>query len=104
MQVSTQRTVQHLWLPLLMVFVLCAGFSNPVCWVENQQQVIELVSEYVPDSPEGDKLATGFMEDLAANEFLSFSSAPPERLSSVTAGDAYPSSILHGPPALHYPV
>ena len=104
MKVFTQRTLQHLWLPLLTVFVLSASLANPVCWAESQQQEIELGSEEVLDSSEDDKLATGFMPGLIANEFLSFSSVLPERVSPVTVCDAYPSSILHGPPAPDYPV
>jgi len=105
MKVSTQRTVQHLWLPLLMVFVLSASLANPVCWAESQQQKIELGSENVPDSSEDDKLATGFMPGLFANRFQSFSSPVlTERLLPVTDSDAYSSFILHGPPATHHPV
>ena len=105
MQVSTQITVQHLWLPLLMVFVLCAGITNPVCWAECQLQEIELGSENVTDSSEGEKLATGFMPGLFANRFQSFlSPVLTERLVPVTDSDAYSSFILHGPPATHHPV
>jgi hypothetical protein len=105
MRVSTLRTVQHMWLPLLMVFVLCASVTNSVCWAETQQQEIELESEYVPDSSEDDKLITGFMPGLSANRFQSFSSLVlTERLLTVTDSDAYSSFILHGPPATHHPV
>ena len=104
MQASTQNTVHHLWLPLLMVFVLCAGITNPVCWAESQQQEIELESEDEPNSSEGDKLTAGFIPGLIANDFLPYSPALPETLSLVTGSDAYPSIILHGPPAPEYPV
>ena len=104
MKVFTQRTLQNLWLPLLTVFVLSASLASPVCWAESQQQEIEMGSEGVPDSSEDDKLATGFLPGLLANEFLLFSPVLPEWPSSVTVCDAYPSSILHGPPAPDYPV
>ena len=99
MQVSTQRTEQYLWLPLLMVLVLGAGFSNPVCCVESQQQTVGLASEDVADSSSDDKLIAGFMSVLGANKFLPVSPVIPERLLTVTGNDAYPSKILHGPPA-----
>jgi len=102
MQVSTQRTVQHLWHLLLMVFVLSACFVSPVSLAESQQQEIELESESEPSSSEGDNLIAGRLPDLIANEFLS-SSIIPNTLSP-TGSDAYPSLILHGPPAPEYPV
>ena len=105
MQVSLQTIVRHLWLPLLMVFVLHASITNSVCWADSQQQEIELESEYVPDSSEDDKLIIGFMPGLIANRFQSFSSSVlTERLLLITDSDAYSSFILHGPPATHYPV
>ena len=103
MQDSTQRTVQHLWLLLLMVFVLCACITSPVSWAESQQQEIELESEREPESSEDDKLIAGLLPDQSVNEFLSLSTLLPERLSP-TGGDAYPSIALHGPPAPEYPV
>jgi hypothetical protein len=103
MQVSTQRTVRHLWLPLFMVFVLCACIISPVSWAESQQQEIELEPESKPEPSEDDKLITGLLTDLIRNDFLSLSPVFPERLSP-TGSDAYPSIILHGPPAPHYPV
>lgn len=104
MEVSTQRTVQHLWLPLLTVFVLSASLASPVCWAESQLQEIEPGAEDVADSSEDDKLVTGFVPGLFANEFLSFSPVLPDWPSSVTVCDAYPGVILHGPPAADYPV
>jgi hypothetical protein len=103
MQVSTQGIVQHLWLSLLMVFVLGACFISPVSWAESQQQEIELGSESEPESSEDDNTITGFLPDLLANEFLSLSLILLESL-SLTGSDAYPSIILHGPPAPEYPV
>ena len=103
MQDSTQRTVQHLWLLLLMVFVLCACITSPVSWAESQQQEIELESEREPESSEDDKLIAGLLPDQSVNEFLSLSTLLPERLSP-TGGDAYPSIALHGPPAPEYSV
>ena len=103
MQDSTQRTVQHLWLLLLMVFVLCACITSPVSWAKSQQQEIELESEREPESSEDDKLIAGLLPDQSVNEFLSLSTLLPERLSP-TGGDAYPSIALHGPPAPEYSV
>jgi len=103
MEASTQRTVQHLWLPLLVVFVLCAGLVSPVSWAESQQQAIELESESAPESSDDDPLITGLLHDLVVNKFLSLSSILTETL-SLTGSDAYPSIALHGPPAPDYPV
>jgi len=103
MQVSTQRTVQHLWLPLLMVFLLSACFISPVSWAESQQQEIELESESETESSEDDNSIAGLLPDLIVNEFLSLSTIFPETL-SLAGSDAYLSIILHGPPAPEYPV
>ena len=103
MQVSIQNIVQKLWLPLLIVIVLCAGIISPVSWAENQQQVIELELECEPESSDDDPLHTGFLPDLIVNRFQSLSHALPETL-SLTGSDAYPSIALHGPPARNYPV
>jgi hypothetical protein len=103
MEVSTQRTAQHLWLPLLMVFVLCACITSPVSWAESQQQVIELESECEPESSGDDSLSSGLLSDLSVRKFLSLSAILPETLPP-TGSDAYPSIILHGPPAPEIPV
>jgi hypothetical protein len=103
MEASTQRTVQHLWLPLLVVFVLCAGLVSPVSWAESQQQVIELESESESESSDDDPLNTGLLPGLAVTKFLSLSSILAETL-SLTGSDAYPSIALHGPPAPEYSV
>jgi len=86
-----------------MVFVLCACTTSPVSWAESQQTEIELEFESEPESSEGDNFITVLLPDLVVNEFLSFSSIFPERLSP-TGSDAYPSTALHGPPAPEYPV
>jgi len=103
MQVSTQKIVKNLWLPLLVVFVLCAGIISPVSWAESQQQVIELEAESELESSDDDRLNTGLLPDLSASKFLSFSPTLSER-QSLTGSDAYPSIALHGPPAPDYPV
>ena len=103
MQVSTHKIVQKLWLPLLMVIVLCAGIISPVSWAENQQQVIELEFESEPKSSDNDQLLTGLLPAQIANKLLSLSPILPETL-SLTGSDAYPSFALHGPPAPDNPV
>ena len=103
MQVSTQKTVQHLWLPLLMVFVLAACTLGPVIWTESQQQGIELASEIESESSGDDQLNAGLLPDLMGNKFQSLTSIFPETLSP-TGSDAYPSITLHGPPVPKYPV
>ena len=95
--------MQKWWLPLLMVFVLCAGIISPVSWAESQQQVIELESESTPESSDDDPLLAGLLPDLTVNKLLSLSSILTETL-SLTGSDAYPSIALHGPPAPDYPV
>ena len=86
-----------------MVFVLGACIISPVSWAESQQQKIELEFESESESSDDDNLITVLSPDPVGNEFLSFSSIFPERLSP-TGSDAYPSIILHGPPAPDYPV
>lgn len=97
MQALTQRTVQHLWLTLLVVFVFCVSMSNQICQAESQQQQIELESGFVPGSSEDDILTAGFMPGLFANKLLPLFPAFDETLSS-RGSDAYPSTSLHGPP------
>ncbi len=91
--------MQALWLPLLMALVFGASVSNSVCWAESQYQEIEPESEYLPDSSEGDTLITGSMPARNANNLLSADLNVAQLLSSGTGSDAYPSLILHGPPA-----
>ena len=94
--------MQHLWLPLLMVFVLAACFSNSVCWAESQVQEIELESGYVPDPAEGDTSISGTLPVKYVNDLLLVLNVA-EMLSVVSGSDAYPSSILHGPPVTNTP-
>lgn len=96
MQVLTLRTVQYLWLVLLMVFVLCAAAVNPVCLAEVQQQGIELESEFVTDVPD-DEPATGFMAGIYSSKVYPLSLCWNEIL-SVIDSDACASITLHGPP------
>jgi hypothetical protein len=104
MRVSTQKIVQHQWLPLLMVLVLAAGIvMSPVSWMENQQQGIGLEAETESESSGDDKLMAGLLPDLMVNKSLSVSPVIPETLSS-TGSDAYSSLTLHGPPVPNYPV
>jgi len=92
------RTMQGLRLPLLMVFVLCASVCNSVCWAESQYQQIELGSEYVADSFEGDRLISGALPVKNVNDLLLVLDVA-ERVSVISGSDAYPGCILHGPPA-----
>jgi hypothetical protein len=104
MRVSTQKIVQHQWLPLLMVLVLAAGIvMSPVSWMENQQQGIGLEAETESVSSGDDKLMAGLLPDPMVNKSLSVSPVIPETLSS-TGSDAYSSLTLHGPPVPNYPV
>ena len=95
--------MQALWLPLLMALVFGASVSNSVCWAESQYQEIELESEYVPDSSEGDTLISGSMPARNANNLLSATLNVAQLPSLGTGSDAYPSLILHGPPASNHP-
>ena len=95
--------MQKWWLPLLMVFVLCAGMISPVTSAESQQQAIELESGSAPESSGDDQLLTGLLPAQIANKLLSLSPILPETL-SLTGSDAYPSIALHGPPAPDNPV
>jgi hypothetical protein len=97
MQASTSGTMQHLWLTLLVVFVFCVGMSNQLCLAESQQQPLELESCFVLGSS-GDESTSGSMPGLFVKEFLSLSPSCGEAL-SIVGSDAYPGSILHGPPA-----
>jgi hypothetical protein len=86
-----------------MVFVLSACIISPVSWAESQQTEIELEFESEPESSDDDNFITVLLPGPVVNEFLSFSSIFPERLSP-TGSDAYPSITLHGPPAPEYTV
>ena len=103
MQVSTQRSVQHLWFPLLMVLVLATCVLSPVSWAESQQQGMTLESESELESSGDDQLIAGCLPDLIVNEFRELSPIIPATLSP-TGSDAYPSITLHGPPVPKYPV
>ena len=103
MQVLTQKSVQHLWLPLLMVLVLAAGVLSPVSWAESHQQGIALESESELESSGDDQPIAGRLPDLTVNGFRELSLLIPETLSP-TGSDAYPSITLHGPPVPKYPV
>ena len=94
--------MQHLWLPLLMVFVLATCFSNSVCWAESQYQEFELESGYVPDASEGDMSTSGILPLKYLYDSLLVLNVA-ELLSVVGCSDAYPSSILHGPPVSNTP-
>jgi len=99
MNVSAQRIAPHLWLLPVVVFVFFAGLHSPVCWAESQQESFEPEFDKVPDSSEGDAPATGFIAGLPASSFLSSFPGAIKTLPLVTGSDAYPSIIIHGPPA-----
>lgn len=94
--------MQHLWLPLLMVFVLATGFSNSVYWAETQYQEFKLESGYVPDASEGDMSTSGTLPVKYLYDLLLVLNVA-ELMSVVSGSDAYPSSILHGPPVTNTP-
>ena len=97
MELSTQRSVSGLWLTLLLVFVLCASVASTAYLAEVQPQQVELGLEFAPESFEDDEPTTGFVSELLTKELLSLSLSCMDAL-SVVGSDAYPSSILHGPP------
>lgn len=94
--------MQGQWLALLMVFVLAACFSNSVCWAGSQFQEIELEYGYVPDSSESDTSISGTLPTKYHYD-LRLVLNVAEMLSVVSGSDAYPSSILHGPPVTNTP-
>ena len=85
-------------LPLLVVFIFCAGIANPAAGLRSHSLVIELEAEGSPGSPEGQVLVAGSKPDVKPREFYSYTRASSTRLSTVAGSDAYPSIILHGPP------
>jgi hypothetical protein len=95
--------MQHLWLPLLIVFVLFSTVCNPLCWTQSQYQEIEMVSGYIPDSTEGDRLSVASLPVKNTGDLLLVLNVA-ELMSVVSGSDAYPSSILHGPPVTNSPV
>ncbi len=103
MNVSAQRTALHFWLLPVMVFVFFAGIHSPACWAESQQQSFAPEFNNVPESSEGDAPATGFIPGLPASSILSSFPDAIKTLPLVTGSDAYPSIILHGPPARDRP-
>lgn len=99
MQASTLKAVPHLWLSLLMIFVLSVIVVSPDCLAEIQPQQIELKSEGERNSSEdGKPIAGPIVMEPVTNWFLSLSSILLETLPLLIGSDAYPSSILHGPP------
>ena len=90
--------MQGQWLALLMVFVLAVCASNSVCWAESKVQEIELESGYVSDSSAGDTSISATLPVKYLNDLLLVLNVA-EMLSVISGSDAYPSSILHGPPA-----
>ena len=82
-----------------MMFVLSVVVVSPDCLAEIQQQQIELKSEGERNSSEDGKPITGpIVMEPVTNWFLSLSSILLETLPLLIGSDAYPSSILHGPP------
>ena len=98
---QAQITAKYLWLPLLVIFVLCAG---PVYWAESQLLEIELKAGGEPSSSEDGDAIIGFPVASLADHFLSVSPFYPDSLSPGIGSDAYPSNITHGPPARVFPV
>lgn len=81
-----------------MVFVLCAGISNPLFWTEGQLLEVELeVQGERSSSEDGDSL-TGFQIASSTRYFQPLSLHFSETQTPVFGSDAYLSSILHGPP------
>ena len=104
MRLPTQNTVRQLLLPLFIVFVFCVGIANLATGLENQQLVIKLEVGIIPDSAEDKVLMAGILSGPAPREFPAYTSAISARLSTVIDSDAYPSSIIHGPPVPDYNV
>ena len=92
--------MQGQWLALLMVFVFAVCASSSVCWAESQVQEIELESGYVSDSSAGDTSISANLAVMYLNDLLLVLNVA-ETLSVVSGSDAYPSSILHGPPVIN---
>lgn len=104
MQVLTQIIAKHMCLPLLVIFVLCAGISDTVFLAESQ--LLEIgpgVGGERSSSEDGDAIA-GFPAASLADRFLPLSPYNTDTLSPDTGSDAYPSNITHGPPARVFPV
>jgi hypothetical protein len=97
MEPLTQRSVQNLWLGLLVVFVFCASVVSPAYLAEVQPQQVELESEFVPDASEDDEPIIGFISEVFAKELPSVPPSSGEAL-SIVGSDAYPAITLHGPP------
>jgi hypothetical protein len=104
MQVTTSRTVPPLWLPLLMVLVLCTGITNPVYCVEGQQQEFELEAEAFAVSSEDEGLAGDYTPGRVVSGLQYISPCPDGKVSPLIGSDAYPGMILHGPPFPNYSV
>jgi len=102
MQFSTQGIAQHLWLPLLLMFVLFACLTGQVSRAESQQQKIELQSGGEPVPADNGDRVSDFLPDLVANEFLPACSVAPEILPPA-GSDACLSITLHGPPDRYFP-
>ena len=104
MQAPTQLTAKHLWLPLLVIFVLCAGISDPVLRADSLLPEIELEVGGERSSSEGGNAIIGFPVESLVDQFLSISPYYSDSLPPDAGSDAYPSNITHGPPARVIPV
>jgi hypothetical protein len=104
MQALTRKTAQHICLPLLVIFVLCAGISGTVFWAESQLVEIEPGVEGERFSSEDGDAIAGLPKASLADYVFSLSPYKTDALSSGIGCDAYPSYITHGPPARVFPV
>lgn len=86
-----------MWLPLALILVFCVCIYNQVGSAESRQGI-----ETVPGSSDAESV-TGFIASLHAGSLLFPFPVEVKILPLVTGSDAYPSVIVHGPPARYYP-
>jgi hypothetical protein len=105
MYASSPSTLQTLLLLLFMAFVAGDGISGAVSRTEteNQYQTAGLVAKYQPDASGDDTQVNACLPRRDADGLNTATLNLAEILSPVSASDAYPSSILHGPPASSAP-
>lgn len=85
-------------LPLLVVVIFCASVASLAAGLKSHQLGVELEAKGVPGSSAGEALVAGIRPDAIPRGFYSHAPVYSKRLPTVAGSDAYPSSILHGPP------
>jgi len=98
MQLSGQSKGQNIWIVLLAALVLCAAVSLPATSEATTQALPGLETGNVSDVGENVYTAAGVNTPLFGIRPITLRVILTVNPDFVTASDAYPGCILHGPP------